>query len=217
MHIHNIMESIYPNGYLEVAVGPMFSGKTSWLLEIYRQHTYCEKKVMVLNHADDTRYHVSMMSTHDKKMIPCTQLESFRKIDPIVLSEIMESDVILINEGQFFDTLLQFVKMLLFYNKVVYVCGLDGDFKQRKFGEVLDLIPVCDKVHKLHSMCAGCKNGTHAIFSHRIVHVVDSNHAESDHAESTECIDQKLVGTDDLYIPVCRECYNKYNDNTTMI
>ena len=76
------------------------------------------------------------------------------------------------------------------YNKKVYVCGLDGDFKRQKFGQILDLIPLCDKVTKLTSLCSICKNGTPGIFSKRI--------------SSEE--EQTLVGSDN-YIPVCRTCY----------
>ena len=76
--------------------------------------------------------------------------------------------------------------------KKVYICGLDGDFKKQKFGEILDLIPLCDKVTKLTSICSLCKNGNPGIFSKRI----------SDEKEQT------LVGSDN-YIPVCRICYVK--------
>jgi hypothetical protein len=38
----------------------------------------------------------------------------------------------------------------------------------KKFGNILDLIPYCDKVTKLTSLCSICKNGTLAIFSLRI-------------------------------------------------
>ena len=59
------MESVYPDGYLELAIGPMFSGKTSWILQKYDQHLYCGNKVMVINHSEDVRYDSTMLSTHD--------------------------------------------------------------------------------------------------------------------------------------------------------
>jgi hypothetical protein len=52
--------------YLEIILGPMFSGKTSKLTEIYKQCMFCNIPVAVINFALDTRYHDTMMSTHDK-------------------------------------------------------------------------------------------------------------------------------------------------------
>ena len=189
--------TLYQNGYLEVGIGCMFSGKTSWLLETYKKFTFCKKNVLVINHSEDTRYHESMLSTHDKCMIPCTQLSTFDGIinsnDTEMLNKIIECDVVLINEGQFFGSLSVFVRFLLEHRKIVYVCGLDGDFKQERFGEILDLIPICDKVHKFRALCTDCQNGTHAIFSHRI-----NNETQ-----------QKVIGSDN-YIPLCRKClYNR--------
>ena len=77
-------------------------------------------------------------------------------------------------------------------DKKVYVCGLDGDFERKKFGQILNLIPLCDKVTKLTSLCSVCKNGAPGIFSKRI----------------TLETEQTVVGSDN-YIPVCRKCYNK--------
>ena len=187
------MESIYSEGYLEIAFGPMFSGKTSWLLEIFSQHTFCDKNVTVINHSEDNRYHEDMLSTHDKKMIPCIKTNTFVKDDnnKDIFDKSLSSDVVLINEGQFFEGLYDFVMLLLENKKIVYVSGLDGDFNRKKFGELIELIPMCDKVHKLRSLCGICKNGTRAIFSKRLI-------------ESTE---QKVIGND-IYVPVCRKCYN---------
>ena len=191
-------KTLYPNGYLELGIGCMFSGKTSWLLETYKKFTFCKTSVLVINHSEDTRYHESMLSTHDKIMIPCLQLSSFHGImvsgDTSILDKIMSVDVVLINEGQFFEGLGPFVKHLLDNCKVVYICGLDGDFKQERFGEILDLIPVCDKVHKFRALCSDCKDGTHAIFSHRI---------NSD-------TQQKVIGSSN-YIPLCRKCLHNRN------
>jgi thymidine kinase len=81
---------------------------------------------------------------------------------------------------------------MLDVNKKIYVAGLDGDFERRKFGEILDLVPLCDKVTKFTSLCGTCKNGSPGIFSQRI----------------SKEIEQMLIGSDN-YIPVCRACYKK--------
>ena len=67
-------------GSLKLFLGPMYSGKTSKLLEIYKQCTFCNIPVIVINHKSDTRYHESMLSTHDKVMIPCIQTNSLGEI-----------------------------------------------------------------------------------------------------------------------------------------
>jgi thymidine kinase len=172
--------------YLEIILGSMFSGKTSRLVEIYKQCKFCNIEVEVINHSIDERYDEELMSTHDKIKIPCIKTKKI--LD--VLSKIENVDVILINEGQFFEDLYETVDEMLKNGKKVYICGLDGDFERKKFGQILDLIPLCDKVTKLTSLCSLCKNGTPGIFSKRI----------------TSEKEQTVVGSDN-YIPVCRDCY----------
>ena len=194
------------NAYLEIITGPMFSGKTSKILEIYKQCIFCNIPVIIINHSIDTRYHESMISTHDKIMAPCIQttqlsniwdykdIESHYNENSENHINLRNSDVILINEGQFFKDLYSVVEDMLKHNKRVYICGLDSDFERKKFGQILDLIPLCDKVVKLSSLCSQCKDGTPGIFSMRL----------------TPEKQQTLVGSDN-YIPVCRKCYeNKY-------
>ena len=182
-------------GYLEIILGPMFSGKTTQIIQIHNNYTYIGKNVVVINYAEDKRYHESMLSTHDQKMIPCILLTDIQDAWTNVLHEhydnLQEADVILINEGQFFTNLFETVKnMIDKKNKVVYICGLDGDFERKKFGELLDLIPYCDKVTKLNSLCSQCKNGKKGIFSCRLTQ------------EKTQIV----IGSDN-YKPLCRICY----------
>ena len=201
------MTLVDKSGYLEIILGPMYSGKTSRLVELYNQCKFCNISVAVINHCIDNRYHDEFLSTHDKKMIPCIKTDKLFNLwtESIDLNEnltliqrdedkvnVSTSDVILINEGQFFPDLVEFVKLLLSKNKHVYICGLDGDFERKKFGEILNLIPLCDKVQKLTSLCSLCKDGTKGIFSMRL-----TNEKE-----------QTVVGYDN-YIPVCRACYQK--------
>jgi thymidine kinase len=188
-------------GYLELIVGPMYSGKTSKLFNIHKQYTFCEVKTLVINYEEDTRYSQTMLSTHDKSMIPCIKSTTLEGISDIangnLTNEFSDASVILINEGQFFKDIVSWVSMAVeVYKKKVYICGLDGDFQRRKFGNWLDLIPLCDKVSKLHSFCSICKSKP-AIFSHRISKVKT----------------QKLIGSS-CYVPLCRTCYNIENDTT---
>jgi len=186
----NNMTKLNDFGYLELIIGPMYSGKTSKLLEIYKQCKFCDIPVTVINHSCDNRYHDTMLSSHDKIMIPCVQTSHLKDI--WYSENCNKSNVILINEGQFFDDLFEVVIDMLKNKKTIYVCGLDGDFERKKFGQILDLIPYCDKVNKITSLCSICKNGKFAIFSLRI-----TNEKE-----------QTLIGSEN-YAPVCRECYEK--------
>lgn len=179
-------------GYLEIIFGPMFSGKTSKLLELYKQYTFCNIPIAVINNAEDTRYHETMMSNHDNVMIPCIQTTKLLDI----WNDIINAEVVLINEGQFFEDLVPCVELMLKEKKTIYICGLDGDFERKKFGTMTDLIPICDKVTKLNSMCNLCKDGTPGIFSLRL----------------TSEKEQMLIGSTN-YIPVCRYCYNIHSKN----
>ena len=199
------------HGYLELILGPMFSGKTSRLIEIYKQCNFCDIPVVAINHHIDNRYDDELLSTHDKIKIPCIKTNLLKNIwesDINVNSEKVEnhlmknanciitkySKVILINEGQFFEDLFEVVNDMINHGKQLYICGLDGDFERKKFGQMLDLIPLCDTVTKLTSLCSLCKDGTKGIFSMRL----------------TKEKEQTVVGSEN-YSPVCRECYNIKN------
>jgi len=199
------MSSHPKSGYLEIILGCMFSGKSTRLVEIYNQCKLSNISVTAINHSIDNRYDDELLSTHDQIKIPCIKTErlfdvftdyfdteSNTQLVPRIKDKIKvaRSNVILINEGQFFPDLKDFVEAILKHHKQIYICGLDGDFQRKKFGQILDLIPLCDKVTKLTSLCSLCKNGTSGIFSKRI----------------TSETEQTIVGCDN-YIPVCRNCY----------
>ena len=183
-------------GHLHLILGAMFSGKTTRLIQIYKTRTYIGKKVVVINYLDDKRYHETMMSTHDHQMIPCIQISELSALcnDPTNehYHKIKEADTILINEGQFFADIVEWVTIAVEkYHKNVYICGLNSDFKRQKFGNWLELETISDNVVMLHSFCSKCKRRP-GIFSHRL-----SGEAELE-----------VIGAD-CYIPVCRKCYKE--------
>jgi len=175
------------SGYLELIIGPMFSGKTTRIMNIYDECQRNGDKVLVINYEKDTRYHTSMLSTHDRRVCPCIFVETLKETMKHI--ELESPDVILINEGQFFSDVYEAViDMVETYKKKVYICGLDGDFKRQKFGRLLELIPLCDTIIKLKSKCDVCSEP--ALFSHRKI----------------ENEEQVVIGSD-IYIPLCRRCY----------
>jgi thymidine kinase len=183
-------------GYLELILGPMFSGKTSTLKKIYDQCIYCNIPIMVINYSADNRYcDASMMSTHDKVMIPCIKSTTILEILENHKDTLDSAEVILINEGQFFSDISHVIELVETRHKRVYICGLDGDFQKNKIGSLLDLIPHCDNVCKLKSLCSECRSGKPGLFSYRI----------------TNEKDQVVIGVEN-YKPVCRSCFERLSN-----
>jgi thymidine kinase len=174
--------------YLELFIGPMYSGKTSALIQLYKKYIFCNIPILVINHNLDNRYDDTLLSSHDKLMIPCVKTKNIKEL--LETNEYKCCNVVLINEAQFYTDLLESVFIMLSEEKRIYISGLDGDFERKKFGQVLDLIPLCDKVTKMTALCGNCKNGEPAIFSMRL----------SDEKN------QLLIGSDN-YLPVCRKCF----------
>ena len=179
---------------LHIILGPMFSGKTSRLIQEYKTRTYIGCSVAVINYAGDVRYSSDpKVVSHDLISIPCIMTYDLR--EEWKQSEILQqSNVILINEAQFFGNLYETViDMVEKGGKHVYLYGLDSDFNRCLFGEIYKLIPYADTIIKLNSLCSICKDGSAAIHSLRTI-----SRGE-----------QILVGTDDIYKPVCRKCYQQ--------
>ena len=177
-------------GYLKIILGCMYSGKTSSLIRIYKYNKIAGIKTEVINYIDDNRYDPVKMSTHDGIKIDCLKFKNLNELFDKESDLIEKTDSFIINEGQFFNDLYDVVnKLVNEYNKVVYVGGLDGDFKMKKFGQILDLIPISDSVEKLTAICSLCKKK--AAFTKRI----------------TKETVQTMIGGADKYIPVCRNCH----------
>ena len=193
------------SGQINLFIGCMFSGKSSELIQTIRRFRSIGKKVMNINYSEDTRYGDKQITTHDLVGIEAYMIKDLTEIftNTKYRKDYENSDIICINEGQFFKGLTAFCnESANIHNKIVYVCGLDGDYKQEKFGEILDLIPCSENVTRLSALCKIC--GNKATFTKRIV---NSN-------------EQVLIGSSHDYMPVCRKHYNcdqgmlKINENS---
>jgi thymidine kinase len=175
------------SGRLELIIGGMFSGKSSELIRRLKRYKAINGKILVINSDKDTRSDSNVLQTHDSVVFDCIKVP---QLIPLIESQkYKDATIIGIDEAQFFPHLVTFVKLALRDNKHIIVAGLDGDFNQGMFGEILYLIPICDDVHKLKALCMECKNGTEGPFTTRI----DSRDKS-----------QELVGATEYYKAVCR-------------
>lgn len=202
INVNNKIKVIYPDGYLKVIIGCMFSGKTTYILQELKQWQIIGRRVLVINYIKDRRYtNGDKIVSHDKYSADCLMVGTFTND---LTKKIKEYDVVLIDEGQFFKDLKKNVKIWCDdMKKIVTVAGLSGDYLRNNFGEILDLIPDCDDVITLKALCVKCSNGTKALFTWKICDnaiILDDNKNKNN--------DVIEIGTD-KYIALCRKHYNQ--------
>ncbi len=185
------------SGTIRLYLGCMFSGKTSEIIREYTRWNKIKKSAICINYNDDNRYgEDDFVYSHDLNKIECIKTNKLLELDQTI---IQNHDVILINEGQFFSDLIEFCQLWCdTFNKHIVVCGLDGDYLRKPFGQMNQLISMADEVTKLKAFCVKCNDGTHAIFTWRLSN--DSN--------------QISIGND--YIPVCRKHYLELQDDKSI-
>ena len=205
---------------LDIILGPMFSGKTSKLLNITQKINQENEKennqnlIFIIKPDFDRRYEESddqsNIISHDGLKQKCYLVNNLEKFKIIIEKNIHDKISltknlwIIIDEGQFFKDLRVFCEDMFEtigkrINVKIVVSGLDGDFKKNSIGEILTLIPICGSVVKLRGKCDYCNN--ESIMSQRISKVKS----------------QVLVGGNDMYRPTCREHHSIHMNQQSII
>nr|WQM87172.1 thymidine kinase [Marseillevirus cajuinensis] len=189
------LETMYSNSGLEIICGPMKSGKTTELRRRLGVFASIGMRVLYVNSTKDTRKgpeNVSNFSTHNSGLSGKSPFDS-QKVLFIKDIDASGYDVVGIDEAQFFkekdivDRVMELVSM----GKRVVISGLDGDFRQKKMGKFLNLLPQADSICKLTAYCDMCAKRALMIpapFTKRL-------------SDETE---QEVVGNE--YASVCRAC-----------
>lgn len=190
---------------IEMYIGPMYAGKTSKLIEMYKGNANLSKIVIDydLQCPDKKRSNVvhSSMKSHDdvyldnvycmNRLMDIMDVDRYQMFSEDVrqyyFNMFNNSKHIYINECQFFPDLKEFCLKMASYGKCVHLYGLDSDFKQERFGEVYDMIPYCSTVQKLTGKCDKCE--APSVISHRVVQS-----------------DQQYLPDEKAYIPLCLQC-----------
>ncbi len=184
------------SGELHLLLGPMYASKSSTILSKY--HIYKLKHDCILiNSSFDIRYGKNSITTHNLLKEKAFMLDKLSDIPENIYEK---ADVILIDEGQFFTDLFEFVvKAVEIDNKVVIAAGLNGDSNKKKIGNIIDLIPYADTITHLTGVCYYCDNMIPAPFTLRL------------------CLnsEQITIGGTESYVPVCRKHYKNLRPGVT--
>ena len=155
-------------GKINIIIGCMFSGKSTETIRIIKRYknlnTY---NLLVINNSKDNRYGESVISSHDLQQVESLALSELNSIRNDYRYK--KSNVIFIEEAQFFSDLYDFVTNAADNDdKEVYVIGLDGDYLRQPFGDIIRLIPHAENIKKLKALCLMCNDGTEACFTKRL-------------------------------------------------
>jgi thymidine kinase len=174
-------------GWIEVVVGPMFSGKSEELIRRLRRAEIARQRVQIFKPVIDQRYSVSGIVSHSGLELGS---ELVRTAEDIMHMVEPRTEVVGIDEGQFLgEGLITVCTKLADSGKRVIVTGLDTDFMGRPFEPMPRLLAIAEEITKLLAICVRC--GNPAVHTQRLV-------------ASEELI---VVGAGGMYEARCRRCF----------
>jgi len=178
-----------PNqGWIEVIVGSMFSGKSEELIRRLRRAQIARQKVQIFKPTVDSRYGDDHIVSHSEMRIPSRAVGSSRALLDLVEAD---TEVVGIDEGQFFDQDLPAVcNELADHGKRVIVAGLDQDYLGKPFEPMPQLLAIAEYITKTLAICMVCGN--------------PANHTQ----RLVSSGDRVLLGAQGTYEARCRVCFD---------
>lgn len=191
---------------LVVYPGPMFSGKTTKLLqEIGRYSSITAgNHALIINSVKDSRDLSNVISSHSpfyKGLSDKIDVVSADKLSDVNVDKYI---VIGIDECNFFSDLYDTVKKWLQMKKHIICVGLDGDFRMEKFGNISDLLHLADKFEKLTAICSVCLE---KLLQEKGLITPDKTVPAPFTMRTVSSNDLEVIGGSEKYKSVCRECH----------
>jgi thymidine kinase len=175
-------------GWIEVVVGSMFSGKSEELIRRLRRAQIARQKVQIFKPALDSRYAEDHIVSHSEMRIASECVSTSRELLARVHDD---TEVVGIDEGQFFDMELPAIcNTLADMGKRVIVAGLDQDYLGKPFEPMPQLLAIAEYITKTLAICMVCGN--------------PANHTQRLVASE----DRVLLGAQGMYEARCRRCFD---------
>ncbi len=176
------------SGWIEVITGSMFSGESEELIRRLRRAQIARQKVQTFKPLMYDRFSEDHIVSHSDMRIAS---QNVANSDELLRSVDDDTDVVGIDEGQFFDANLPAAcSALADRGKRVIVAGLDQDYLGRPFEPMPQLLATAEYITKTLAICVVCGD--------------PANHTQRLVASS----DRVLVGATGLYEARCRHCFD---------
>jgi thymidine kinase len=184
----DVIRKVPNQGWIEVITGSMFSGKSEELIRRVRRAQIARQAVQVFKPQLDTRYAQDYVVSHSDIRVAAETATSARHLLEIVRPE---TEVVAIDEGQFFDAELPMIcSTLADGGKRVIVAGLDQDYLGKPFEPMPQLLAIAEYITKTLAICMVCGN--------------PANHTQRLVASR----DRVLLGAQGTYEARCRHCFD---------
>lgn len=184
-------------GKFVVISGPMFSGKTSRLIELLEREMIAGRKIELFKPEIDKRYTLAEVVTHKGTRLPAKVLSLDKNGLDTLFQYGKDCDAIGVDEAQFWPADSELPKVLdklAFMGKMVYASVLNRDHAGLPFGIAMELMARADYIQSLSAVCSKCGSDD-AYFTQRVV-------------EGKEVFGERVkVGGKELYEPRCRNCF----------
>jgi thymidine kinase len=181
------------HGWVEVIIGPMYSGKSEELIRRIRRTKIAKQKVQVFKPEIDDRYDKDDVVSHCGAKEDAVPVKDSKEIMALIH---MDTEVVAIDEVQFFDQgIIDVITNLADDNKRVICAGLDMDFKGVPFGPIPALLAIAEFVDKIQAICVICGNP-----ATRTQRLINGNPAKYEDPIL-------LIGALESYEARCRKCH----------
>lgn len=195
--------------HIEVIIGTMFSGKSTELMRRINRYEVIDKKIQLFKPADDDRYSVREVVSHDgmrKEVIYVPSLEELIRLTR------PDTEVLGIDEAQFFESrIVKFCDDYANRGGIAIVSVLLKDYRDRFFefrdgkADASELIRIADSITPLKALCKfkirGKSCGQETT---KVQRLIDGEPAPPDSP-------LKQIGGTESYSPRCRKHFKTYD------
>ena len=186
------------HGYIEVVIGPMYSGKSEELIRRIKRAKIAKQNIVVFKPKIDDRYSKDDVVSHSGDSVEAIAISSAKEMYNYINNK---TQVVGIDEVQFFDEEVVSIAIDLADKGIrVIAAGLDMDFKGEPFGPTPKLLAISEFVDKIQAICSVC--GQPATRSQRLIN--------GEPARYDDPIIQ--VGAVESYEARCRKCHVVYRN-----
>ena len=178
-------------------IGPMFSGKSEKLLDVYNT-VYNKNTVIAFKPKMDTRDKAYIKSRNNKIKISTILVETIEQLyTSLIYSSTLPQSynrngkIILIDEVQFLKGNVKWlVDLSIKKDYDIYIAGLNLTTNLKPFGIIGQILAISDNIIKLYSSCYYC--GKQANYTKCLVNKTNDT----------------LIGSNE-YVPICKDCIRK--------